>query len=627
MSLVDSRTAAYWPIDEQADSVLPREASGQLDDLTVPGGITRPAVVTGTPSGFGRDITRSPAAGFIVTDTDGDLRLVRNVTLIWVARLDIASLADGNICTLIQRGRGGGSDPISFGLRVVVVELATRLCRLEMFWQTAAGTNVVDAGAVFVWPLNAFCLLAATRERIDDFLGVRYQLNAQSAEGEQDHTLDVGGAVSADVSIGMGMAAAAYQDHWDGTLDQGHVLDEAVCPEEFEFLWQQATIDQPGGVATVRGLLPPDVYSTDPDSNIQRELAVEGMALGYAKSLARRLRFFFLPDKAFGEVLAHWERLLGISPKPGESIAKRRARILGITNTARGYAVEDVQFELAEAFGLDAADVDILEFDNVESLDFASAPATGTIPIQGNGDAWAVASGVLQARQTGGVDLRYGGIGTPRAMQWLRTLSSGLEATVAAKIDIVSTTSDALGGLLLGRRDTDDWVWIGTSEVVDGTVTLNWLKYKDGVLDSAVTQLATGVSDPLWVRATMLDDGTIDVRWGSSEANAKAAAPTNIAPGIGTPEWAGLGVVAPGSDASVNGSYDFDDFWTFTPNGDQRFCWFAYRDPGDPGVYDLERARLIIARVKPAHTTASATTALVAIAGDVVNPCGTTPTG
>lgn len=628
MTLIDPRTAAYWALDEQADSVLPRDASGKLADLGVPAGITRPAVVQGTPSGFGRDFTRSPATGFLVTDTDGDTRLTRGLTITAIARLDVAALANGNICTLVARGRGSVGDPYSFGLRVVVVDAAARTCRLEMFWMTVAGGSVVDPGVQFTWPSTAFCLLAGVREVIDGALGVRYQLNGQAADGTQNHALDVGGAVSADLMVGMGAAGAFYQNHWDGTIDALQILDEAVCPEEFQWLWERASVDMPGGVAAVRALVPPGVYSTDPESNIQRELAVEGMALGHAKSLSRRLRAYFLPDKAFGEVLAHWERLLGLSPKPSDHVAKRRARLLGLTRSARGFAVDDVKFELEEVFDLASADIQILEFDNEELLAFATMPSSGFLALQGNGDAWAVSGGVLQARQTGSVDLRYGSAGNPRSMFWLRAVPIGVDSVVAAKIDIVSTVSDGLGGIVLGSRSRDEWVWIGTSEVVDGTVTLNWITYKGGVLSAGFTQIATGLPDPLWLRVTVLANGTFDVRWGNSEAAAKAAVPTNISPGLAVvPEWAGLSVAAHDGDAAVNGSYDFDDFWTFTPNGDQRFYWFAYRNPALSGAYDLHGARLIVDRVKPAHTVASAVSALVAICGDANNPCGTVPCG
>lgn len=627
MTIIDPRARASWPMHEPNDSLHPSDAVGNLDDLVVPAGIVRPAAVHGTPTGYGRDFVRSTLTGFIVNDAGGKLLLTRGLAVVALLRLDVEQLANGNLCVILQRGRGGGGDPISFGVRLEVVTASTRTCKVVMYWQTVAGADVVDAGMTFTWPAGRFLIVSAVREVIEGQLAVRYQVNELAGEGEQDHALDCGGVAAADVSMGMGMAGAAYNNHLDGTIDALEVLGEAVSPDELEFVWKRHAVCLPAGIETMRRMVPRGVYSRDPGSNVQRELAVEGQALGHAKSLALRLREYFLPDRAWGEYLEFWERMLAVQPQPSDHIQKRRDRVLALLGTQRGYTLADVRTQLAEPFGLDEVDVGILEYDNDYVQPFAAHPGDA-IEIQGNGNAWAVAGGVLKASQTGNVDLRYDGSG--RSMMWLRSLSSGDDAWVGCKIAVVGddVNGDAVGAVVLGRRLTNEWVWIGLRKPSAGVSDVVWFKYQQGVLDTAVTVIGSGTgSDPLFLWLHLLPDGTIDVRWGSSDAAAKAAAPVNIAPGIGVAEYAGCSVAAPGGHASGNGEIDFDDLYNHCPNGHERFNWYAYRDPLLPGAANLDLARLVVARIKPAHTTGSACTTLSLKCGDPDNGCGQAPLG
>jgi len=624
--LVDPRAVASWPLAESAESVLPQDVSGHLADLTVPSGLTRPAVVEGTPTGFGRAFTRSPATGLLVEDTADDLLLPREVTLLWLGSLDVASLSDGDLCTLVQRGRGGGSDPITFGLRVAVVTASTRSVRLEMYWQTEAGADVVDAGAVFTWPADAFVFLAGVREAISGQLAVRYQINGDAIDGEQDHDLDCGGATSADVSIGMGMDGVTYQDHWEGSLDAGQLIAEAVTPEEFRWVWERMTIDQPAGVDMMRALVPPgDVYSTDPESQIQRELKAEGLLFGYAKSLARRLRFYLLPDVAWGVLLEQWEHVTGHSPGAGDDVQTRRDRIVTFLGAHLGFSIADVKTQLELLFGLDAADIEILEYDNDVAVDFSAEPLNH---LQIDGDVtWTVGSGVLNATAAT-TDLRY----PTGAGLYLFSLAEGDGATVKGKISLTGG-SDApaypgqrsTAALVLGRRDTDEWVFVGVSDLEDGP-DLVWFVYAGGVLGAAVV-LAAGVDPTTVVRVRVLSDATMEVQWGDDEAAAIAATPETIAPAIGIPMWAGFAAVAPAVNASDDLEADFDDLLLHTPNSHQRVNWWAYRDPGLGGTYDLEGARLLVARIKPEHTIGGATTTRAVLCDDPENGCDNAPLG
>lgn len=633
MTSRDPRLVADWPLDEQAASVLPSDASGHLPDLAVPAGLTMPPVAQGTLTGFGRAFTRAPATAFEVDD-DGALRLRRNMATLWLAELDVAALADDDRATLIQRGSGGAGDPISFGLRVVVTEPVAdgrRACRLEMYWQTEAGADVVDEGAGFLWPLGAPLLIAATREVVGGQLACRYQINGHGFGGAPAHDLDCGGEDDAPVTMGAGRDGAVYQDHWLGTLAAGQVVSEAVAQAELTWLWERISIDQPAGVKMIRAFVPPGepfVYSPDPESDVQRELAIEGMALGYAKSIARRLRFYLLPDVAWGAVLERWEAMTQALPRPGDDIATRQARVSAFLGSFLGAGAVDVKIQLEELLGLDAVDIELLEYNNDRSVPFDGSPEGG-LRIPGN-LTFTVAGGELSAYNPGG-DVRWLGPATDGAALRLWGLSSGVDAWISGKVSATDVTGNAFAGLVVGSRIRDEWVFVGVRITASGPVTseIVWCKYIGGELDATYSTLEGAWDEAVTHLALhVLEDGTIDVRWGTTLAAAQAQAPSNIDPGIDTPEWAGLFF---GGADDANGEPEatvaFDDFFSHTPQGTQRYNWWAYRDPGLPGTYDLEGARLLIQRLALAHYHAGATTTRALACGDPDNGCGEAPLG
>lgn len=633
MSAPDPRLVADWPIDEQVASDLPSDASGHLADLAVPAGLTRPAVEQGTLTGFGRAFTRAPATGLEVAD-GGALRLLGSMATVWLARPDLTGLADGARLTLIQRGSGAAGDRISFGLRVVLVDAAARLCRLELFWQTAAGADVVDDGALFTPAAGTTLLLAGVREVVTGgtAIGCRYHISGHAIDGAQDHALDVGGATDAPVTVGAGRASAVYQDHWQGAIDSGQVVNEAIAPTELMWLWERFSIDMPAGVKMIRAFVPPGlpfVYSPDPESIVQRELAIEGMAFGYVKSLARRLRYYLLPDVAWGDVLEAWEAITELRPRPVDSLATRQARVSAHFASFLGAGAEDIKVQLEELLGLDAADIELVEYDNDRSVPFDGTPEGG-LRIPGN-TIIATAAGELSISSAGG-DLRWLGNLTPGGGLRLWGLSSGVDAYVSGKVSGTEISGEAMAGLVLASRIRNEYVFVGVRVSNNGPIEsqIVWFKSIDGVLDAPLTELEGG-----WDEATTYitlhvreDDGSIDVRWGTSLAAAQAAAPTNIDPGIGAPEWAGFALAGPDdANAAPGVEFTFDDFFSHTPQGTQRFNLWAYRDPGLPGTYDLEGARLLMQRIALGHNTVGATSTLAVTCGDVVNGCGVAPLG
>jgi hypothetical protein len=424
------------------------------------------------------------------------------------------------------------------------------------------------------------------------------------------------------VSIGAGVVSAGvYADHLDGVLAALHVLDEPVTADEFEWLWRRLARMQPEGVETMRALVPPGVYPTDPTSYVQRELAVEGMALGQVKSLAERLRFYSLPDRAWGSALERWESETAHAPQPGDDIALRRSRVMSFLGVVRGFAEQDVRAQLAERFRCAAVDVQLLEYGNDLSQAFASDPADG-ISSPGNGTITFTGGELTMA--SAATDLRYGGMGNPRAPHYLWPLAAGDDSWFAVKFRSVAPTTSGIAGLMIGRRDRDEWVFVGVDQT--GGIPLNtisWTRYRAGVLD-AFTVLATVNLTPIYLWVHHVAAGTFEVRYGATAAAAQAATPIALVTGHASPLWAGVAVVGGvGSAPSVA----FDDLFIHAPKGTQRSNWYAYRNPALPGTPDMFGARLVIDRIKPAHTFASASTVTAIVCDDATNGCGQAPIG
>ncbi len=402
---IDSRAKAVWLLDEQQDGVHPKDSAGNLAELEVDSTLTRPAVVPWT-NGFAREFTAAPATGFEVVDTNDDLLLARNLTILAIMTFDNAAQdAAGTPGTVITRGRDSELTP--FGLRLTVTNAATDEVRIQLFWENTAGTQVVDAGVLVTWPDDEEFIIAAIREQEGSDFVVRYVVNADWANGST-HPLDIGATSASSVFVGAEpTGASAYQNHLAGDIAFLEVLDEAVAVEEVIDVWRLFFEDVPNGITAIRGLLPPGPYSRDPNSFIQREVAMEGAALGTVKNTARRRRSF--PDEASGDRLAEWERITGRKRTADQSIDQRQQCILDYLSTLPGLETADLKQELLKALGYTAiASIDILTYDVDNTEDFASASTPGAddaIISEGNGT-FTVAAGVLEVDATA-VSLRF----------------------------------------------------------------------------------------------------------------------------------------------------------------------------------------------------------------------------
>ncbi len=616
---VDSRSRFLLLLDEQASSILPSDATGKLADPTIPAGVARPPVVSGTITGFGRDFVRASSHGLLYDDAADALKLTRPMGIIALLRLDLASLSNGQLCTIVQRGRGGGSDPIAFALHVHVDDVAQRLVHVQLAWQTEAGVDVGTGSVFFTWPDGEYLFLGATREVVDGQVEVRYAVNGEQDTDPTTLLLDVGAIASADVSVGMGMSGASYVNHLDGVLDYLEVVDEAISPEEFAWIWDRISVAEREGVATMRSLVPPGVYSRDPSSRIQRELQVEGQALGLVKGLARRVHRYNWPDVAWGEALEGWEALTGHSPKPGDWTQRRRDRVAAFMATKRGFALEDIKEQLVEAFDVpNTGHVFITEYSNQITEPFDGGdPPNGATPshrakvIAGSGtwrsDVSAVANSAQRYDATS-LDLRYRHRrdGAERAGLYLYSLGHGDLASVMTAPSGGVPSNGVLVGVVMGSMVTDEWLFAGNCRDA-GSAKAGYFKAMAGSVDSAFTITNASPSSLAFIFLHHEGGGVYRLRYGSSQSAALATAGDLITGGPTAPLWAGIAVAAPsGAGSSLSVQADFSTVIYKSIKGPERLHWNAWRNPATAGSPDMEGARLIVSRLTPAHVEASA---------------------
>lgn len=600
MSLVDSRTVLSLLFNEQADSLLPSDASGSVGDLAAGAGATLPDVTTDALTGHARGFVSADATAIASEDSSDALALTRGMSVIALLALDVdAQDMYGSDGTIAQRGEGTAGDALSWAIRLSVVDAATRAVKVYLEWETIGRSIVTDVGAELTWPADETLLVAAVREVIDGTLVCRYHINGENLTGDTN-ALDVASAPGGDVWVGGRNDGSTLGSHLDAVIDAIEIYSEAISEEELQLLWLRMSKDLPQSSRAIKALVPPGVYTTDEDSSIQRELTVQGVGVGVVRSFARRLRDFSHPANAWGGFLTRWETITKSAPKPGDTLATRRSRVSSFLGTVRGFAVTDIKAVLEETLGLASADIDILEFDNDFAPDFSSDPGgyigdTGNVSMSFGGT-------LFSSVPTDNVLLEHG-LEDGKAGWMIWPVAGEFNAWIAGVITVDSGSDpDTAGALMLGSRSSNSWLF--WSKARSGA--LSWATYVAGTL-SPWTTVATVANSTMHLRVRCLGGGAFELRHGTTAALADAATPEVISTSVAKVEWAGYVTTSIGSN-EVIGDIDLSDFLIHAPAGGQRYNWYAYRDPALDGTPDMDGANLVIQRIKPAHTHAAAIT-------------------
>lgn len=608
---VAAKTAFLIRLTESETHLLPSDAAGNLADLTGDAA-SAPALelpdVVDALFGPGRQFGAN--RGLVgLESVVGSARLRRNMTVEAVADYDIASATLSAAGVLVARGRGGSAaERQLYGLQLV--KDSDSLATLQMMWEDSGGSPAVVPGVQFEVPSGFLFLGAIRRWRSASEVDVEYVVNGESIGVVTSVTGDIADGDGGSVTLGCaGDGVGNYDSFFEGVIDHVRVSNVARTAEELRATYRLMTHHAEQGGEIARGLLPEGAYSEDPESVVQRELAVEGDALGFAIAKREELREDFYPDRAWS-LLEDWETITRQFPKPGDTVAVRRARVVSFLRTRHGYSPSAVAIALAGPFDLAADDISIIEGTNRYDADFAADVPAWLQAVQGNGDAVAVSAGelVLGVPPAGAVGWVTG---EPTYVEQaidgdvLDEADHSLRADLTAKLSSVSLAAGMFAGLMAWNYATRDLLIFGTYN--DGASLQDvWRVWSGGSWGALNVLEDPTAGHPLWIRLRY--DGGTDWRLIYDDTGPSANPPLFSAAitGIADPRWFGVGMLHFGSATGVQSNANFDDLRAFYPNGLGPFSWFAYRDPGLGGSPDMPGARRVVRRIKPGHTQASA---------------------
>lgn len=596
--VLDSRAVSVWLFDEQFDAVLPKDSVGNLIDLEEDSTLTRPSVGT-TTLGFGRVFTDTPTTGLEVVDTNDDLSLTSSVSIVAIVALDVAGQdIAATPGTIIQRGRD--TEETELGLMVTVTDAANEQVLIQMFWEDSSGTLVADVGVVATWPTGEEFLIAAIREVDGDLFQVRYVVNRQARDGAT-HTIDVGSSTGASVFVGVApTGASAYQNHLVGTIAMLEVFNGALAVEEVQLAWLQLAEDAPRSRTAIKKIVPRGPYGTDESLQVQRELDIESALLGILRNDARQLRDFFLPNVAFGGWLATWEKLTGRKPFPSDSIDTRQERIFNYLSTIPGLELVGLLAEMLDLLGYtDPLDIDLITATTDTTEDFSTAVtpgSAGAVITEGNGT-FTVSSSRLNGVYTiAEAEFLFG---PNDVLAHLFSFTNSQDVFFGGSVRRTVLPVDVITGFLIGSEQDSEWMIVGLR--FDGVDhRLSYRIFKNGTWGGVIDLFDPANGSPTFFRFRHKGSGTYDVQFGGSDIAAQAAAKLEITGGPVDPLWAGFSIIATTSGPkTVEGR--FDDWYSHEGCGIAPISYYLFRDPADPGTYDIEGAHRKLQEIGHAH--------------------------
>lgn len=596
---------------DEVDGVLPSDLQGNLDDLAPDIGNTAAPLSASCWTGPGRAFVAASSRALIAADLPGrDTLMQRDITIQLIVALPTGV---GHVAhqTIIARGTHDGTagEAYSYGLELFDWDAAGTY-GIRFFWEDVGGTIRTDAGVALVIPGNAqFFLVTATR-RWDSSTAVvcRYYANELKL-GETTSTHgDLAGGTTGHTTVGGRLNGGNWEEFLTATIDEMFVADFEMSFEEVREVYHRLAIHQPAGVAMFAGLTPVgSKWAADPGNRIGRLVKVAGQALGQSIAAAEELRALWLADAIPRETVGRLEKLLGLAPKPRDSLDTRRARCISYMSREEGYSIPAVQLALSEVLALDPADIEIVEFTNVITDNFATLEVERW--LAGDVGTWALAGGGLQLTVPNGTDMRWE---PTRAQSFIRTPmslpSSGFY--VSARFGTYALLPvNTMCGIHIHNRRSNNTLWFGVYRDGGGTLHVGWASFVGNVM-SAFTALAAAGAAPLWIRLEQRDAAAATYRmsWSATGTTPTSGFTTHdITIAFTDPEWAGFGAVSTDAALATDLTIRVDDFLLRTPNAMNRpNTWYAYRDPGLAGAPDMVGGKLLVKKVKPAHTYAAA---------------------
>lgn len=609
------------------DAIAPQDSAGSLGDLLPPTGTLAPVVVDAA-LGKGRQFASSFPNALAAQDLVPGASLATRDCSIQVVLSWNMLAQDDHPGTILVRGRGdSSSERICYGLQLEVVDAPSFTGKVSWFWQTAAGAPVAPTGANFTLASSSFTMLTATRRWVSPSEVVLRYYIGDVLLGEVDGVSgDIGGATTGSLVLGASFESGVADNFLCGVIDEVLVLDRELTLEEIEATWKRITLYQPLGYQLLKEMHDPGFpLPTRPDSDVQLDLRLTGNALGYAASLAERVRTDLLPQRAYGQTLLDWEETLRTTPAPDEGIDARRARVLARMRQRRGCSIDGIKDILPTLLG--GASVDQLEFiafsnqidsdfTTLDPLRWDTAPSTASISIVSGAASFQPGAGDFP--MTGAV------------ASWVRMRQTvggnGRQARQLVKLAMTTPQAGLEAGLYFENAITSDYLLLGLRDVA-GTFHVFTESIVSGVSAGAVDRATIGANPvAIWLHLYQTTtDGTWQAAWSTTSRTAGYTVSGDIThPTVA--HWGGC-YLRTVSGAIGAPRADFDDHTLRMPFSGRPFSAYVLLDRALGFSPDIAGARSVISAIKHGFADASFITNRVMLAGDPDGGCGTCPTG
>lgn len=610
-------------------AVAPQDSAGSLGDLLPPTGTSAPVVVDAA-LGKGRQFASSFPNALAAQDlVPGASLATRDCTIQVVLSWNMLA-QDDHSGTIVVRGRGdSSSERICYGLQLDVIDAPSFTGKVSWFWQTAAGAPVAPTGANFTLASGSFTMLTATRRWVSPSeVVLRYYIGDVLLGEVTGVSGDIGGATTGSLVLGASFESGVADNFLCGVLDEMLVLDRELTLEEIEATWKRITLYQPLGYQLLKEMHDPGFpLPTRQDSDVQMDLRMTGNALGYAASLAERVRTDLLPQRAYGQTLLDWEETLRTTPAPNEGIDARRARVLARMRQRRGCSINGIKDILPSLLG--GASVDQLEFiafsnqidDAFATLDplrWDTAPSTAAISI---------VSGAASFQPGAGNFFMDGATWPPTWVTMRQTVGGdGKQAHALVKLAFTTPQGNAEAGIYFENAITRDYLLLGLRDV-GGSFRVFTQQIIGGVASAAVQQAIIGANPAaIWLHLYQTTtDGTWQAAWSTTSRTTGYSVSGNIThPTLA--HWSGCyvrGISALGAGPRA----DFDDHTLRMPFSGRPFSAYVLLDRALGFTPDVAGARSVISAIKHGFVDGGFVTNPVMLAGDPDSGAGVCPTG
>lgn len=625
-----------------------RDSCGSLDDTYAPSGTSLPSKEVGAVGLAAVFDSAAPDAYEAKDLVSGGTLHTRDVTIQAIIDWDITAQSDsGDSGSLIARGKGNStSEYMPFAIELVVVDEPTRVGQIRFLWHSSAGVLKTQTGANWTVPASGYVMLTATRRWVSPTeVVLRYYLNERLLAEVTSADGDIAGGASGHTTIGTRYTGAAYERFLDAKLDELAIANYEMTNEEIAATWFRISYFQPDGYRQMRDLMQPGIpISDDPASKIQQDLRVMGTALGFADGLVENMRQNLMPDRAYGEVLRRWERITRKPPAPGDSVDRRRARVLAQLGTRNGVSVPGVREALHELLDCDPEDLEIIAFDNTVRDDFAALELERW-RVDPGAD-WSVITNTLRVQAAAGSfpwdwpDNPRGGKSAVMAFDDFPPVTNKDQVRVDNGItligSIIPTTlpAGAEAGIVLWDWWRNDLMFYGLRNTA-GAYSFGRQRYRDRAEVEAWTSVASSnTTHYMRVRPSLdqspaiaTDSQWYDLSWtlNTDPAEDDYNTTLNVA-------WArsfGWGGFYFRTHAATGGASDvrFDSHAFRTHYGSRPFYLYVYRDPGLGGAPDIEGANRVLRRMKHGFTHAAVITSLSLMTDQLSSPVDNGPMG